>query len=103
MAWSMKCRQEDLLQRSLNNERRAIDDARRFVDEKAEQLKAVSHLSALIAGFAMVVMVEIQLPDHISFALLLTYGASGAGVVGLMLLAMLNCACRRPSLDEVTP
>ena len=58
IAWSVKCRQEDMRQRAINNERRLIDDARRSVDVHAEQLKAVSHLSALIAGFAMVVMVS---------------------------------------------
>mmetsp|Transcript_77855 Transcript_77855/g.223553 ORF Transcript_77855/g.223553 Transcript_77855/m.223553 type:complete len:80 (+) Transcript_77855:225-464(+) len=73
-------------QRHIDNIRRSIDDARRSVDEKyelqcacvasphpsrnttpgrAQQLKAISHLSALIAGFAMIVMVEIQLPDNL--------------------------------------
>ena len=47
--------------------------------------------AALIAGFAMVVMVEIALPDRINFLLLVLYGATSASVVGLMLLAMLNC------------
>ena len=60
IAWQVKCRQEDMQQRAIDNERRSIDDARRSVDEKAEMLRAVSHLSALIAGFAMVVMVETQ-------------------------------------------
>mmetsp|Transcript_25599 Transcript_25599/g.76864 ORF Transcript_25599/g.76864 Transcript_25599/m.76864 type:complete len:94 (+) Transcript_25599:164-445(+) len=66
---------------AVDNERRCVDDARRNVDEKAEQLKAVSHLSALIAGFAMVVMVEIQLPDKINFGLLIVYGTTSASVV----------------------
>mmetsp|Transcript_16281 Transcript_16281/g.50373 ORF Transcript_16281/g.50373 Transcript_16281/m.50373 type:complete len:160 (+) Transcript_16281:395-874(+) len=39
----------------------------------------------------MVVMVEIQLPDKINFGLLIVYGTTSASVVGLMLLAMLNC------------
>lgn len=91
IAWQVKCRQEDMQQRAIDNERRSIDDARRSVDEKAEMLRAVSHLSALIAGFAMVVMVEIALPDRINFLLLVLYGATSASVVGLMLLAMLNC------------
>ena len=60
--WETKCRQEDMQQRALENERRAIDDARRAVDEKAQQLKSLSHQSALIAGFSMVVIVEIEIP-----------------------------------------
>lgn len=39
MAWSVKCREEDMRQRELENERRRIEDARRTVNEKAEQLK----------------------------------------------------------------
>lgn len=70
---------------------RDIDDARRLVDEKTQQLKAISHLSALVAGFAMVVMVEIQLPTNMSTVLLVMFGASTSMVVGLMLVAMINC------------
>ena len=54
VAWELNCREEDLKFRALENERRAVDEARRAVNEKAEQLKAVSGLSALVAGFAMV-------------------------------------------------
>lgn len=102
-------------QRALENERRAIDDARRLVceilslipfrspshppspppprsvDEKAQQLKAISHLSALIAGFAMVVIVEIQIDDDLNPVLLCIFGFTTATVVGCMLVSMLNC------------
>lgn len=54
VAWEINCREEDLKHRAVENERRYVDDARRAVNEKAEQLKAVSGLSALVAGFAMV-------------------------------------------------
>ena len=53
-AWEINCREEDLKYRAVENERREVDDARRAVNEKAEQLKAISGLSALVAGFAMV-------------------------------------------------
>jgi len=53
-AWEINCRTEDLEYRAVENERREVDDARRSVNEKAEQLKAISGLSALVAGFAMV-------------------------------------------------
>jgi len=56
--WATNCRDEDIIQRDLENERRKIDDARRCVDEKAQQLKSLSQQSALIAGFSMVVLVE---------------------------------------------
>ena len=75
----------------MDNIRREIDDARRSVDEKSEQLKAISHISALIAGFAMVVLVEVELPGTTPFWLLISFALSSAMVVCLMLVAMLNC------------
>lgn len=39
IAWEVKCREEDLAYRAIETERRLIDDARRAVNEKAEQLK----------------------------------------------------------------
>mmetsp|Transcript_4546 Transcript_4546/g.6940 ORF Transcript_4546/g.6940 Transcript_4546/m.6940 type:complete len:228 (-) Transcript_4546:523-1206(-) len=90
IGWEIKCREEDLKQRALENERRAIDDARRSVDEKAEQLKALGQQSALIAGFAMVVMVEASIPEDLNEVLLVLYGASASMVVALMLISMLN-------------
>ena len=43
--------------------RRQIEDARRTVTEQAEQLKAISSLSALIAGFALIVQTNVSLDD----------------------------------------
>ena len=39
MAWKIKIREEDLKHRTVLNTRRRIDDARRSVEEKMEQLK----------------------------------------------------------------
>jgi hypothetical protein len=36
--------------REVINEQRRIDDARRIVDEKTEQLKAIAEISTIIAG-----------------------------------------------------
>eukprot|EP00586_Coscinodiscus_wailesii_P012501 CAMPEP_0172512604 /NCGR_PEP_ID=MMETSP1066-20121228/245889_1 /TAXON_ID=671091 /ORGANISM="Coscinodiscus wailesii, Strain CCMP2513" /LENGTH=161 /DNA_ID=CAMNT_0013292499 /DNA_START=81 /DNA_END=563 /DNA_ORIENTATION=- len=91
MTWEVKCREEDMKQRKLENERRAIDDARRSVDERAQQLKALSNQSALIAGFSMVVLVEIQIPSDLNPALLTIFGCTAALVVVFMLTALLNC------------
>lgn len=88
--WETRCRQEDMKQRALENERRAIDDARRLVDEKAQQLKSLSHQSALIAGFSMVVIVEIEIPEDLHPVLLVAFGSTTALVVSLMLISMLN-------------
>ena len=54
MAWEARCREEDMKQRALENERYAIEDARRSVDEKAQQLQVLANQSALFAGFSMV-------------------------------------------------
>lgn len=90
MSWEKKCREEDMKQRVIENTRRAIDDARRSVDEKAQQLKTLAHQSALIAGFSMVVLVEITIPDDLNPILLVAFGCTTAGVVSLMLTAMLT-------------
>jgi len=39
MAWKLQMREEDLRHRELLNNRRKVDDMRRSVDEKMEQLK----------------------------------------------------------------
>lgn len=41
---------------------RGVNDRKREVEEKAKQLEQVASLSALIAGFALVAMVEVSIP-----------------------------------------
>ena len=45
-----------------------MNDRKREVEEKAKQLEQVASLSALIGGFALVAMVEVNIPgalrDH---------------------------------------
>ena len=81
IAWEMKCREEDLAYRAIENERRQVDNARRAVNEKAEQLKAISGLSALIAGFSIVVQTNIPIPNSLNAILLCLMGATTAAVV----------------------
>ena len=88
--WDVKCRNEDMQQRALENERRRIEDARREMDEKAQQLKTIANQSALIAGFCMVIIVEVQIPEDIHSALLISFSCTTALVVSLMLISMLN-------------
>lgn len=42
---------------------RGVNDRKREVEEKAKQLEQVASLSALIAGFALVAMVEVNIPS----------------------------------------
>jgi len=91
IAWSQKCRTEDLEFLEMEREFRRIDDARRQLDEKVLQLKMVSWLSALVGSFGMVVLTEITIPPGVEGVLINTFGISCILVVCTMLFAMLNC------------
>ena len=56
-------RAEDIEQRVLNNAfllwERFAESNRRFVEERAEQLKSFANLAALIAGFAIVSFLQV--------------------------------------------
>jgi calcium release-activated calcium channel protein 1 len=95
-------RKADMNQRTLENARvvwnRYVEKNRRDVEEKSEQLRAQSNLAALIAGFAVVSLVELnftndyeQLPKHVSEWLIALYASTTALVVGLMLNSMVLC------------
>ena len=92
MAWEMKCREEDMKQRALENERRAIDDARRLVDEKVRQLGSVANTSALLAGFSMMVLVNVNnnAPPDLNAVLISFFGITTATVISCMVFATLN-------------
>lgn len=112
MAWEVKCREEDMKQRTLENTRHAIDDARRAVDEKAAQLKVLANQSALIAGFSMVAFVEINIASSVNGVVLTLFGATVSSVIALMLVSTLNatymlvailrydCVAREVPFDE---
>lgn len=112
MMWAHTCRAQDMAHRKIENRRRAIDDARRILDNKVQQLKAISHLAALVAGFCMVVLVEAQVDENAPSWLKAAFGLSAASVIGLMCMAMINCTlilvlilkhdCTR-FVDDLTP
>lgn len=77
--------------RDEDNERRLIDNTRRLVDEKREQLSAVSHLSALVAGFSMVVLVELVIPEKTNVSVQIMYAVFTALSVCLNVSAMFSC------------
>ncbi|KAG5176486.1 calcium release-activated calcium channel protein, partial [Tribonema minus] len=97
MAWGMKCREEDLEYRRLEMEWRKHDLWCRWVDEqwhameeKAKQLEQIAQLSALLAGFALVAMCQMQIPDGVNGWLLVSFGTVTAAAVGVPLIAMLS-------------
>ena len=52
---------------------RSVEKNRRAVEERAEQLKEVSNISALIAGFALIAFLEFSFDIH-DTPVLLVYG-----------------------------
>ncbi|TMW67130.1 hypothetical protein Poli38472_012246 [Pythium oligandrum] len=77
----------------LERERRVLklENEKRIIDARHKQLSAISQLSALLAGFSMVSMVEINLPEDLNEVLMAFYGVVCCVVFIFMLLAMLTC------------
>ncbi|CAG9462312.1 unnamed protein product [Pedinophyceae sp. YPF-701] len=100
----MEWRQEDRRFRYAEVEQRAVDNARylwlrfveknrREVEEKAQLLRLMSELSALIAGFAVVGILEFNVDfDDTSEPLLALFAAFTALTVGLTANSMIVCA-----------
>lgn len=80
-------RLQDLEQRSLDNARvlwgRFMEKNRRDVEERAEQLKSIGNMAALIAGFAVVAFLEFS-ADTDTKALEIMFGLTTALVVCLL-------------------
>ena len=96
-----KWRRQDVEQRVLENARwvwnRYVEKNRRDVEEKGEQLRTTSNLSALISGFVVVALVEFQFSEPAqvprqSEALIAAYAAATACTVILMLNSMVLCS-----------
>lgn len=84
-------RAQDVEQRVLDNARlmwdRSVEKNRRAVEERAEQLKEVSNISALIAGFALVAFLEFSFNIYdIPGTLVYGFGLTTALTVSSLLL-----------------
>lgn len=78
---------------------RFVEKNRRDVEEKSEQLKTLSNLSALLAGFAVVSLVEMQFEEKEEMAWLVAcFGATTALTVGLMVNAMVTSSLMLASI-----
>ncbi|KAJ7530105.1 hypothetical protein O6H91_15G079300 [Diphasiastrum complanatum] len=88
-------REQDMQQNNLENARglwlRFVERNRRDVEEKSEQLKAVSSLAALFTGFAIVTLTQFQIQTNYSKVLVGVYGILTAIVAGLMIISMVTC------------
>lgn len=89
-------RYSDVEQRHLENARylwlRFAEKNRREIEEKSEQLRSVANLAALIAGFAVVSLVELDVDENLrSEALVAIYGSVTSVTVALMLNSMVTC------------
>ncbi len=70
---------------------RKLEILRRQIDEKVEQLRSIAHLAALIAGFDVVVLIEIEVAPGVPTIMVALFGATSAITVCLMCLCFMIC------------
>lgn len=87
MAWKVQVRREDMQYRALLNTRRDIDDDRRTVDEKVEQLKALAEISMIIAGFTISSLCEIPISENVNATSLTLFGFFTSSTVSLVFIS----------------
>eukprot|EP00878_Enallax_costatus_P046048 GHUV01055635.1.p1 GENE.GHUV01055635.1~~GHUV01055635.1.p1 ORF type:complete len:269 (+),score=46.00 GHUV01055635.1:735-1541(+) len=91
-------RQEDIQQRNLDNARvlwaRYVEKNRRDVEEKSEQLKAISTLAALISGFALTAFLQFDFGEFhdTSGVVYPLFGVTMALTVGLETICVIICS-----------
>ena len=94
-AWhelSLQHRKEDMYFRHQEIEQRNLINRRREIDEKIEQLKNIANISALIAGFSMILLVEMQFDESKSPEWLLSLYALATSLSAcLMTFAYVTC------------
>ncbi|OQR88411.1 hypothetical protein THRCLA_10342, partial [Thraustotheca clavata] len=61
-------------------------------DTRAEQLSAISELGALLGGFALVSIINVNVPENIDLDLLWVYGVVSAITICCMVISLIMCA-----------
>ncbi|OQR90920.1 hypothetical protein ACHHYP_05135 [Achlya hypogyna] len=69
-----------------------LENERRQADTRAEQLSAISELGALLGGFALVSIINVNVPDDINLDLLWVYGCVSAITICCMVISLIMCA-----------
>eukprot|EP00793_Prasinoderma_coloniale_P005688 PRCOL_00004162-RA len=88
---------EEATQRALDNARytwsRHVEKNRRDVEERTEQLKVVSQVAALLAGFAVIGLAEFEIEEDVRDRewLITLFGVTTGVIVGLMTLSTVIC------------
>ncbi|KAK9864773.1 hypothetical protein WJX84_003487 [Apatococcus fuscideae] len=100
-------RAEDLEQRVLDNARaiwsRFTERTRYEVNERAEQLRSIGNLSALVAGFAMTSFLQFTFSNNEAVkAVILGFGISTAFVVALSMNSMSMCGLIQASVFKMS-
>lgn len=84
VALSAKWREEEVKYRKL-------EILRRQIDEKVEQLRSIANLAALIAGFEVVVLIELDVPSNAPQWLVALFAMTTATTVCIMSLSFVTC------------
>ena len=87
--------EDQILRLKLHNENieyRKLELKRLQINDKTEQMKTISEIAALLAGFAVMVLVEIQVSDNAPNAIVATFCCTSAITVCLLCLSFMTCA-----------